>query len=148
MGAPQGMGGIMSSMSQASAPAAPKQMLMGGTPPVGGAPATSSMQMGAGRPVAMKSGGQVPGRAQHPGDDKRNDTTMAMLSPGEAVIPRSIMQSEDAPEKAKTFLEHISKQKTQKAGPKSYGDVLRAHRELDERLKKIEAMCNGGMVKR
>lgn len=34
-------------------------------------------------------GGKVPGNAQYPGDDERNDTVLAKLSPGEVVIPRS-----------------------------------------------------------
>lgn len=34
-------------------------------------------------------GGQVPGEAQYPGDDSRNDDVLAKLSPGEVVIPRS-----------------------------------------------------------
>jgi hypothetical protein len=41
----------------------------------------------------MKSGGQVPGHAQHPGDTEKNDTVHAMLSPGEYVLPRSVVQN-------------------------------------------------------
>jgi hypothetical protein len=36
-------------------------------------------------------GGMVPGQASVPGDNIKNDTVAAFLSPGEAVIPRSIM---------------------------------------------------------
>lgn len=43
--------------------------------------------------MCMKSGGQVPGRAQVPGDSEKNDTVHANLSPGEVVIPRSMVQS-------------------------------------------------------
>lgn len=40
----------------------------------------------------MQKGGHVPGRAQVAGDSPRNDTVHAQLSPGEAVIPRSVVQ--------------------------------------------------------
>lgn len=43
--------------------------------------------------MCMKSGGQVPGKAQVPGDSPKNDTVHANLSPGEVVIPRSMVQS-------------------------------------------------------
>lgn len=41
----------------------------------------------------MKSGGQVPGHANVPGDSPQNDTVHAKLSPGEVVLPRSMTQS-------------------------------------------------------
>ena len=41
--------------------------------------------------VAFSQGGMVGGRAAKRGDDPRNDTVLAWLSPGEAVIPRSKM---------------------------------------------------------
>src|SRR5579859_1340828 len=53
----------------------------------------------------MKTGGKVSGKASVPGDSPKNDTVKAMLSPGEIVIPRSIAQSDNAPEKAKAFVE-------------------------------------------
>jgi len=37
------------------------------------------------------SGGRVSGKAFSSGDSTRNDTVMAMLSPGELVVPRSAM---------------------------------------------------------
>ncbi len=40
----------------------------------------------------MAEGGQVPGDSDFPGDTEANDTVPAMLSPGEAVIPRSSVQ--------------------------------------------------------
>lgn len=55
----------------------------------------------------MVSGGGVPGQARHAGDNLKNDTVPAMLSPGEIVIPRSVVQSEDAPNKARAFVEAI-----------------------------------------
>ncbi len=50
---------------------------------------------------AMSDGGKVPGRAEVFGDDSRNDTVRAMLSPGEIVIPRSHASS---PESAADFV--------------------------------------------
>lgn len=41
----------------------------------------------------MKTGGMVPGQAAHPGDSQANDTVHAKLSPGELVVPRSIVQN-------------------------------------------------------
>jgi len=52
--------------------------------------------------VCMKSGGAVPGHAQHPGDNPKNDTVNAKLSPGEYVVPRSIVQNH--PEDIATLL--------------------------------------------
>lgn len=51
-----------------------------------------------------KSGGSIKGKAKVSGDSPKNDTVPAMLSPGEAVIPRSVMNSEDAPDKARDFI--------------------------------------------
>lgn len=43
--------------------------------------------------ACMKQGGPVPGHAQVPGDSPANDTVHAKLSPGEYVVPRSIVQN-------------------------------------------------------
>lgn len=43
----------------------------------------------------LSQGGSVPGQPKVMGDNEKNDTVPAMLSPGEIVIPRSIMESED-----------------------------------------------------
>lgn len=52
----------------------------------------------------FKQGGMVPGKAKHAGDHNGNDTVPAMLSPGEIVIPRSIVNGKDAPKKAAEFV--------------------------------------------
>jgi hypothetical protein len=52
-------------------------------------------------------GGLVPGKAQFGGDDGENDTVHAMLSPGEIVIPRSIVNGPNAAEKSKKFVQAI-----------------------------------------
>jgi len=41
--------------------------------------------------IAFAEGGVVPGKAKVLGDSSKNDTVPALLSPGEAVIPRSMM---------------------------------------------------------
>lgn len=41
------------------------------------------------KPYLAAKGGRVPGDAMYPGDDPRNDTVDAKLSPGETVVPRS-----------------------------------------------------------
>jgi TP901 family phage tail tape measure protein len=44
------------------------------------------------------SGGQVGGRAVFGGDSERNDTVPALLSPGEFVVPRSVMAQRGVPD--------------------------------------------------
>jgi hypothetical protein len=53
------------------------------------------------------TGGRVPGKADVGGNSLKNDKVPAMLSPGEIVIPRSVVNSEDAPEKARAFVEAV-----------------------------------------
>lgn len=43
--------------------------------------------------ICMERGGMVPGQAKVPGDSLKNDRVHAMLSPGEAVIPRTAVQA-------------------------------------------------------
>lgn len=54
--------------------------------------------------IKMDNGGQVPGKAVKSGDSLSNDKVPAMLSPGEIVIPRSIVQGKDAAKKAAEFV--------------------------------------------
>jgi hypothetical protein len=56
----------------------------------------------------------VPGEAKVAGDSLQNDVVPAMLSPGECVIPRSIMEGPNAPAKAAKFVADIlAKQRKQ-----------------------------------
>lgn len=55
--------------------------------------------------ILMQHGGHVPGEANVPGDSYTNDVISAKLSPGEIVIPRSIVNSPRAGEMAKHFVE-------------------------------------------
>src|SRR5712664_51228 len=43
----------------------------------------------------------VGGKAKRKGDAEENDTVPAMLSPGEIVLPRTVAQAEDAPDRAR-----------------------------------------------
>ena len=54
--------------------------------------------------LCMKAGGGVPGHAQKMGDSPQNDTVDAKLSPGEIVLPRSVAQAPNAPQKAQQFV--------------------------------------------
>lgn len=58
-------------------------------------------------PKMMADGGAVPGHASVRGDSLSNDTQPTMLSPGEVVIPRSIMQSEDPVKAAADFVKKV-----------------------------------------
>jgi hypothetical protein len=60
---------------------APIVLAEGGEIPPANIPATN-----------FRSGGPVPGEARAPGNDPRNDTVPARLSPGEFVVPRTAMQ--------------------------------------------------------
>lgn len=55
----------------------------------------------------LKSGGNVPGKAKVKGDSIKNDNVLAALSPGEIVIPRSIVDGPDAPRRASDFVAAI-----------------------------------------
>ncbi len=65
----------------------------------------------------MKSGGKVAGKAKVSGDSPKNDTVPAMLSPGEVVIPKSVMESADPVKEAAAFVaQELSKQKSPEHG--------------------------------
>lgn len=70
----------------------------GEVPSINGTGARSSYALN------MKSGGTVPGQAKVAGDSYANDTVPAMLSPGEVVIPRHIMQGSNPADAAKRFV--------------------------------------------
>ena len=59
-------------------------------------------------------GAIVPGTANKAGNSYANDTVPAMLSPGEVVLPRSVTESDDAPELAKEFVQHIKRMNAKK----------------------------------
>ena len=51
----------------------------------------SRLDAGWGKVILKNDGGPVPGKAKVAGDHPKNDTVPAMLSPGELVIPRSVV---------------------------------------------------------
>jgi hypothetical protein len=83
---------------------------------------------------------EVPGKAKFKGDTRSNDTVPALLSPGEIVLPRTVAQSEDAPEKAKKFVEAIKKQK--RPSPRAYAQALARLAELESRMDAMAALAD------
>lgn len=61
----------------------------------------------------MSQAGSVPGTAPHAGDDYKNDKVPAMLSPGEVVVPRSVIA--DGPQAAAHFVTKASNDKNYNA---------------------------------
>lgn len=57
--------------------------------------------------MAANKGAMVPGKASVSGDSLKNDTVDAKLSPGEIVIPRSVVNSKNAPERAAAFVRDV-----------------------------------------
>jgi hypothetical protein len=84
------------------------------------------VQMSEGGPVPMSfvGGGNVPGQAQVQGDSQQNDIVPAYLSPGEAVVPRTVMQSDNPPAEAAAFIEHLLRRRG--TGP-SFDKAMAAH---------------------
>jgi DNA polymerase II small subunit/DNA polymerase delta subunit B len=88
-------------------------------------------------------GGPVPGQAKFPGkNDPRNDTQKALLTPGEDVLPLSVTQAPDAPERAKKFVEMLQ---DRSGNSKGYGKILKARGTLKDRVERLEKMCAGGV---
>lgn len=86
-----------------------------------------------GRALPMKQGGQVPGKAKVKGDSPKNDTVPALLSAGEEVLPRSVTQGPNAPQKAAEFVRHLQEQQGKK-------------KDLKSRVEDLEKMFMGGLV--
>ncbi len=60
-------------------------------------------------PGSFKQGGEIPGKAKVKGDSPKNDTVVIKASPGEVMLPRSVTQGPDAPEKARAFVAQLQK---------------------------------------
>lgn len=86
----------------------PVAMSGGGSVPSGG-PMSAF-----GRHLSMKGGGFVPGQAKVAGDSPKNDVVDAKLSPGEIVIPRSVVNSKNPKEAAARFVEAVLVKKGKK----------------------------------
>lgn len=59
-------------------------------------------------------GGKLPGKAEVKGDSKKNDKVPILGSPGEIMLPRSVTQAKDAPQKAAEFVAAILAKQTRK----------------------------------
>jgi hypothetical protein len=81
--------------------------------------------------MAAAHGAIVPGLANVKGDSPKNDVIPAMLSPGEAVIPRSKMTD---PAKAKSFIDDMMGSKGSKDDAPSFGKIA----ALEARIKALE----------
>lgn len=80
--------------------------------------------------TCMEEGGQVPGKASVPGDSPQNDKVHALLSPGEVVVPRSIVPN---PEAVKRFVQSLAFQpKKSTAHPDDVHTVLQALTKMRE----------------
>lgn len=100
-----------------------------------------STLVGTGASAFFKAGGgEIKGRAKFKGDTRSNDTVPAMLSPGEIVLPRTVAQAPDAPEKARDFVESLKKKK--KPTPKDYVEALSRMKELEARLNALETLMD------
>jgi hypothetical protein len=111
-GAMAGGGGLMAGgAGDALAGAAPlllaasKGALVGSTKPSG--PSSKAAQFLHAPKQMMQGGGTVPGKAAVAGDSPKNDTVPAMLSAGEAVIPRHVMSAKNPGDAAKKFVEAL-----------------------------------------
>lgn len=111
-----GLGGMMGGLGSLAMTAG-KAYLTGGTSLIadaaasGGGGGGGAGGMGGMASMAsnfMSQGGAVPGKAKTAGDSKKNDTVHAVLSPGEIVIPRSIVAQ--GPDAIRAFAEHIMEQ--------------------------------------
>ena len=71
-------------------------------PKGGGGPDMTKLAM-----LAASKGGKVPGKAEVKGNSYSNDKVPAILSPGEVVIPRSVMQGKNPADGAAKFVAAI-----------------------------------------
>lgn len=90
----------------------------------------------------MANGGKVKGKEVVSGNSPKNDDVPALLSAGEVVLPKSVTQAKDAPQKAAEFLRHLQEEKK----GKGYGGVLSAKKSLKDRVAHLEKLCGGGMA--
>lgn len=80
------------------------------------------------------------GRRLVPGDHPANDVVPAMLSPGEIVLPRSIAQAEDAPEKAASFVRALQREETKPLSRRAAAERIA---ELEAELAALRAVKAG-----
>lgn len=131
-----------------NAPAIPELMPQFGSSMSGSAAGPSligaeGLMLSSGGAADFRSGGDVPGKAKVSGDNPKNDTVPAVLSPDEVVLPRSVSMAPDAPERAKKFVEALREKQGSGDG---YAKVLKAKASLKDRVERLEKLCSGGMA--
>lgn len=62
-----------------------------------------------GKEMMMKSGGTIPGKSAVKGNSPKNDTVPVMASPGEVMLPKSVMESKDPASAASKFVAALLK---------------------------------------
>lgn len=83
--------------------------------------------------LSKSDGGLISGKANVKGDSLKNDTVPAMLSPGEVVIPRHVMESDDPIKGAAEFVKQImSKKKVENKDHFADGGVAQPLPDLAE----------------
>jgi hypothetical protein len=88
----------------------------GGAAAAGGGDSLLALAAKGGQIEKLKAqGGHVPGKAKVKGNSYSNDTVKALLSPGEVVIPKSVMESGDPARGAAQFVQAVMAKKRKKA---------------------------------
>ncbi len=116
-----------------------------------------------GKKEPMKAGERIPGKPVVGGakNSYANDTVPKTLQEGGVVIPRSVTQAKDAPEKAEEFVKekaHMAEggkaaefmsalkgtkpKKSLMEPTEGYSKVLHRQREIENRLKQLEALAS------
>lgn len=74
--------------------------------------------------LCLKGGGVIPGQPEVPGDSLKNDTVHIMASPGEAVIPRTVVQ------KAPDVVAGLLERREPEIDPRDIASLLMAMRSM------------------
>jgi len=112
-GVAQGIGGGIASLFGAEGGQVPQ--IPGGPQSAFAKALISPMATGGNVGDALKAGGHVPGQAKVAGDSYKNDTVNAKLSPGEIVIPRSVINSKDPIKGSAEFVRAVLAKKGKRA---------------------------------
>lgn len=97
----------------------------------------------------FNNGGNVPGKAKVPGDNLQNDTVPAILSPGEIVVPRSVV--EEGPVAAAHFVKEASNDESYNADTfhaqkKSFASMLKSIKDDERKYGKISEILKSKKV--
>lgn len=131
-------GGFMSGLGQAS------------SMPIGYADGGMIQHIGSLLPLLMmlSKGGKVPGHAPIPGDSPVNDVTLAAVSPGEGVVPRSVMQHPTT-RNVSGYLHAVKKHGPGPLNKSSWPGAMEGGKPTKPKSSSLSpwsAMCGGGKV--